>query len=287
MLYTRRDGTQVWIGGSFSVLRSPKRHIENVVAVLRDISEQKRLEHVAIVEKELEIARNTQSALLPPDFLDHARVKIKCRQEQARLVGGDWYDYWIDGKRLVLVIGDAVGSGMPAALMATLAMSAIRAEAHRSEDILEIIQRVNNSILPNQMEDNFLTIFYSEINLDNLTMRYLNAGHYDPLWVREGRNSRFLPCRERLILGAFDMPDLKVEEIKLKKKDRLILYTDGLIESRNSHRVPFGLNRLVRYVNANSTRQREALINDLYRRLQDFTGKPFDDDITLLVCDIL
>lgn len=287
MLYTRRDGTQVWIGGSFSVLRNPKRHIENVVAVFRDISEQKRLEHMAIVEKELEIARNTQSALLPADSLDHARVKIKCRQEQARLVGGDWYDYWIDGNRLILVIGDAAGSGMPAALMATLAMSAIRAEAHRSSNILEIIQRVNKSILPNQMEDNFLTVFYSEINLDDLTMRYLNAGHYDPLWVREGRNSQFLPSKERLILGAFDMPDLKVEEVKLQAGDRLILYTDGLIESRNSHHVLFGLNRLVRYINANSTRSRDTLIDELYSRLLDFTGKTFDDDITMLVCDLL
>ncbi len=287
MLYTRRDGTQVWIGGSFSVLRNPKRHIENVVAVFRDITEQKRLEHVAVVEKELEIARNTQSALLPKDYLEHKKVKIKCRQEQARLVGGDWYDYWIDGDRLVLVIGDAAGSGMPAALMATLVMSAIRAEAHRSDNILEIIQRVNKSILPNQMEDNFLTIFYSEINLDTLLMRYLNAGHYDPLWVREGRNSQFLPSRERLILGAFEMPDLIVEEVQLKKGDRLLLYTDGLIESRNSHRVLFGLNRLVRYVNANSTRARDTLIDELYRRLLDFTGKPFDDDITILVCDIL
>ncbi len=287
MLYQRRDGTQVWIGGSFSALRNPKRRIESIIAVFRDISEQKRLEHMAIVEKELEIARQTQSALLPAGSLDHARVKIECRQEQARLVGGDWFDYWIDGNRLVLVIGDAAGSGMPAALMATLAMSAIRAEAHRSDNIQEIIQRVNRSILPNQMEDNFLTIFYSEIDLTDLTMRYLNAGHYDPLLVREGRNSQFLPSRERLILGAFDTFDVSVEEVKLKKGDRLVLYTDGLIESRNSHRVPFGLNRLVRYINANSSRGREELINDLYTRLRDFTGKPFDDDITLLVCDVM
>jgi sigma-B regulation protein RsbU (phosphoserine phosphatase) len=185
------------------------------------------------------------------------------------------------------VIGDAAGSGMPAALMATLAMSAIRAEAHRSSNILEIIQRVNKSILPNQMEDNFLTVFYSEINLDDLTMRYLNAGHYDPLWVREGRNCQIIPSRERLILGAFDMPDLRVEEVQLQAGDRLILYTDGLIESRNSHHVLFGLNRLVRYINANSTRTRDALIDELYNRLRDFTGKPFDDDITMLVCDLL
>ena len=83
------------------------------------------------------------------------------------------------------------------------------------------------------------------------------------------------------------MPDLKVEEVKLQAGDRLILYTDGLIESRNSHHVLFGLNRLVRYINANSTRSRDTLIDELYGRLLDFTGKTFDDDITMLVCDLL
>ncbi len=286
MLYERPDGSRLWVGGSFAVLRNPKRRIESVVAVLRDISEQKRLAHMALVEKELEIARQTQSALLPPGSLDHARVKIDCRQEQARLVGGDWFDYWIEGGRLVLVIGDAAGSGMPAALMATLAMSTIRSEAHRSEDIAEIIRRVNLSILPNRMEDNFLTIFYSEIDLEDLTMRYLNAGHHDPLLVRARRGSQFLTSRERLILGAFDHFDLGVEEVRLKEGDRLILYTDGLIESRNPQRAPFGLNRLVRYVNANGGRERAELIDGLYARLRDFTAKPFEDDITVLVCDL-
>jgi PAS domain S-box-containing protein len=286
MEFTRRDGSRTWIGGSFSVLRNPKRRIESVVAVFRDITEQRRLEEMKLVERELEIARNIQTAQLPGDRLEHPRVKIRCRQEQARQVGGDWYDFWMKDRRLVLVIGDAAGSGMPAALMATMAMSAIRTEARRSDDLLEVIQRVNESILPNQTEDNFITVFYGEINLSDMAMRYVNAGHYDPLLVRRGSGAQFLPCRQRLILGAFELPELGLEEVKLEKGDRIILYTDGLVECRNSSRVPFGLNRLLRLVNARGNAPREKLMEEIFQRVRDFSGSPLEDDATILVCDL-
>ena len=286
MELVRRDGSRTLIAGSFAVLRNPKRRIENVVAIFRDITEQKHLEEMRVVEKELEIARNIQTAQLPGDRLDHPRVKIRCCQEQARQVGGDWYDFWLRDDRLVLVIGDAAGSGMPAALMATMAMSAIRTEARRSRDLLEIIQRVNEAILPNQTEDNFITVFYGEIDLKTMVMRYINAGHYDPLLLRKERGGQFLPCRQRLILGAFELPELGVEEAQLNRGDRLILYTDGLVECRNTARVPFGLNRLVRLVNARGGLPRERLIQELFRRVREFSGRPLDDDATIMVCDI-
>lgn len=286
-LYTRPDGSQVWIGGSFSVLRDTKRRIQNVIAVFRDITEQKKLEDLHLWERELKVARETQTALLPSDHLEDRKVRIKAHLQQAREVGGDWYDYWIEDGRLSLVIGDASGMGMPAALKATVAMGALRAEARRSRDMLEIVQGVNFSILSHQQDDSFVSLFYGEIDLDSLVFRYVNAGHFDPILVRKGRGGQFLPCRHRLILGAFERPLLSVEEVKLEEGDRLFLYTDGLVESRNPHRVQFGINRLIRYINANSSRTREALVDDLIKRLFDFTAGNLEDDITVIVCDLI
>ncbi len=286
-LYTRKDGSQTWIGGSFSVLRNPKRRIENVIAVFRDITEEKRLEDAALTDRELQVAREAQRSLLPEDILESERVKIKAQLHQARLVGGDWYDYWIDDSRLVLVIGDAAGSGMPAALKATVAMSALRAVAGISSNIMETIRMVNKAVLPSKLDDSFITLFYGELDLDSLVFRYVNAGHNDPIWIRKGKSSLFLPCEHRFILGAFEETELGVEEVQMEAGDRLLLYTDGLVESRNSHRVPFGINRLIRYVNANSSRTREALVEGLFNRLLDFTAGKLDDDVTLIICDII
>ncbi len=284
--YERRDGSKVWIAGTFSVIRNRKRQIENVVCIFRDISEQKRLQHLALVDKELDIASHIQSALLPEGPLDCRTARVLVHQEQARIVGGDWYDFWEDGDNLMLVIGDATGSGIPAALLATLAMSAIRAEAKKRGDILEVLNRANSAIVPNRLEDRFITVFYSELDLNTLRLRYVNAGHNDPLLIRGGTEIMTLGCEKRTILGIFDKPELDVQEVQLEHGDRIFIYTDGVVECRDSRRRMFGENRLRRYLRHAGSRAPRAFIDGLVDTLKGFSGGRMDDDFTILLCDI-
>ena len=286
MEYPRRDGSQVWISGSFSVIRNKKRQIEDVICVFRDITEQKRLQYLDLVDKELDIAAHIQSALLPGDSLENKVVRILAHQEQARLVGGDWYDFWEEEDHLALVIGDAAGSGIPAALLATLAMSAIRAEAAYRSDVAEVLRRANRAIVPHRMEDRFLTVFYGQLDLKTLRMRYVNAGHYDPILIRGGSNLLTLGSKKRTVLGAFEEPDLEVEEFQLEPGDRFFIYTDGVIECRDSRRRTFGENRLKRYLKSAGSRAAGAFVEDLVDVLNNFCGKRMEDDFTFLICDI-
>jgi PAS domain S-box-containing protein len=284
--YERRDGSKVWIAGSFSVIRNRKRQIQNVVCVFRDISEQKRLQHLALVDKELDIASHIQGALLPEGPLENRTARVLAHQEQARIVGGDWYDFWEEDNRLMLVIGDATGSGIPAALLATLAMSVIRAEAKYREDILGVVTKANRAIVPNRLEDRFVTVFYSELDMKTLRLRYVNAGHNDPLLIRGGRELIPLGSEKRTILGAFEDPDLDVEEVQLEPGDRIFIYTDGVVECRDSRRRMFGENRLRRYLRNAGSRAPRAFVDGLVDSLKGFSGGKVDDDFTILLCDI-
>ncbi len=286
MEYQRRDGSRVWISGSFSVIRNPKRQIENVICVFRDITEQKRLQHLALVDRELDIAASIQSALLPEAFIDDRAVKVVAHMEQARIVGGDWYDYWMDGERLVLVVGDAAGSGIPAALLATLAMSAVRAEAVGGGDPLEVMRKANHALYPHRLEDRFITIIYGELDLRTLRFRYVNAGHNDPYLIRRGGEVLSLTSERRTILGAFEDLELQVEEVCLEPGDRLFLYTDGVVDCRDSRRRPFGEKRLRRFLKRAGSRSAEAFLGELVEVLRGFCGTAMEDDFTVLLCDV-
>ncbi|MDI6873150.1 SpoIIE family protein phosphatase [Candidatus Solincola sp.] len=286
MEYERRDGKKVWISGSFSVIRNPKRQIENVICVFRDITEQKRLQHLALVDKELDIAASIQSALLPEGSLENEAVKVVAHMEQARIVGGDWYDYWMDGERLVVVVGDAAGSGIPAALLATLAMSAVRAEAVDGRDPLEVMRKANHALYPHRLEDRFITIIYGELDLRTLRFRYVNAGHNDPYLIRRGGEVVPLPSERRTILGAFESLDLEVEEVNLEPGDRLFFYTDGVVDCRDSRRRPFGEKRLRRFLKGAGSRSAEAFLGELVEVLRRYCGGAMEDDFTLLLCDV-
>ncbi len=286
MEYERRDGSKVWISGSLSVIRNRKRQIQNVVCVFRDITEQKRLQHLALVEKELDIASHIQGALLPEGPLENGLVRVIAHQEQARIVGGDWYDFWEEDNRLMLVIGDAAGSGIPAALLATLAMSAIRAEAKYRADTLGVLTKANRAIVPHRLEDRFITVFYGELDLETLMLRYVNAGHNDPILIRGGMELMPLGSRKRTILGAFEEPDLEEEEMQLEPGDRIVVFTDGVLECRDSRGRMFGENRLRRYLKNSGSRDPAAFISDLVGTLKKFCGGKMEDDFTIILCDI-
>ncbi|MDY6796455.1 MAG: SpoIIE family protein phosphatase [Actinomycetota bacterium] len=286
MEYVRGNGSKVWISGSFSVIRNKKRQIESVICVFRDITEQKRLQHLALVDKELDIASHIQGALLPQGSLENDMIGVMAHQEQARIVGGDWYDFWEEEDRLILVIGDATGSGVPAALLATLAMSYIRAESKYRSDIHEMMIKANRAIVPHRLEDRFITIFYGELDLKTLVLRYVNAGHNDPILIKGGTTLKTLGSKKRTVLGVFEKPDLKEEKVQMEPGDRLFMYTDGVTDCKDSKRNTFGEYRLKRYLKKAGSRKATAFIDDLVSTLSDFSNGKMEDDFTILLCDI-
>ncbi|MHB8896181.1 MAG: SpoIIE family protein phosphatase [Candidatus Geothermincolia bacterium] len=281
-----RSGRRIPVGGTFAPIIAPDGRIENVVAIYRDISEQKELEKYALIQREMEIASGIQTSLLPRAKLQAGNIRVHARQQQARIVGGDWFDYWHNEDKVFLVVGDASGQGVGAALFATMAMSALRVEAREHNKILEIMEHVNRSLYQGNRSDSFVTVFFSVIDIPTMTISYTNAGHEEPLTLGLEKTLKPLTSTNRSLLGIFSRANLDVQRHKLEEGDRIVMFTDGVIDAKNSRGKLFGLRRLNRFITANKEKSPEEFIDSLIENVLEFCGGELKDDMTVLVCDI-
>lgn len=281
-----RSGRRIPVGGTFAPIISPDGKVDNVVAIYRDISEQKELEKYALIQREMEIASGIQTSLLPREKLVAGSVKVHARQQQARIVGGDWFDYWVTDDKVFVVVGDASGQGVGAALFATMAMSALRVEAREHNRIMEIMEHVNRSLYLGNRSDSFVTVFFSVLDRETMTLSYTNAGHEEPLRVGADKVPEPLTSANRSLLGIFSRANLDVQRMKLEHGDRIVMFTDGVIDAQNSRGKLYGLRRLNRFVTANRDKSPEDFIDALIENVLDFCNGEPKDDMTVLVCDI-
>jgi sigma-B regulation protein RsbU (phosphoserine phosphatase) len=282
-----RSGRRIPVGGTFAPILGPNGRVENVVAVYRDMSEQKDLENYALMQREMDIASDIQSSLLPRGPLLMSGVSVQAHQQQARLVGGDWYDYWSHGDKIFLVAGDASGNGVGAALFATMAMSALRVEAREHNKIIEIMEHVNRSLYVANRTDSFVTVFFGVLDLPTMTLSYSNGGHEEPLsLLPDERVAWPLTSNKRSLLGIFSRADLDVRRRELRSGERLVLYTDGVIDAMSSRGRLYGLKRLNRFVIANRDMPADEFIDALIGNVLEFCNGEPRDDMTVMVCDI-
>lgn len=281
-----RSGRRIPVGGTFAPIISPDGKLENVVAIYRDISEQKELEKYALIQREMEIASGIQTSMLPKERLLMGGVSVHARQQQARIVGGDWFDYWCYGDKIFLVVGDASGQGVGAALFATMAMSALRVEAREHNKILEIMEHVNRSLYLGNRSDSFVTVFFSVLDLSTMTIHYSNAGHEEPLRVGHDKLIDPLVSKSRSLLGIFSRAGLDVQRKKLEKGDRIVMFTDGVIDAQSGKGKLYGLKRLNRFVAARRETPPDEFIDDLIQNVMEFCDGEPKDDMTVMVCDI-
>ena len=236
------------------------------------------------IEQELRMARDIQQALLPKDSPRLDSWKISHRYLPAREVGGDFYDFLeLPGGRLGLVVGDATGHGMPAALVMATARSMLRAVAQASDSPGEVLRRTNNPLVVDIPPNMFVTCFYGILDLSSGRLVYANAGHDPPYLRRGGGDAEELRARG-MPLGL--MPGMSYEEkdILLEPGNSALLYSDGLVEAHDAGGEMFGFPRL-RTLVAEHGDEEKSLVDSLLEELYSFTeeGWEQEDDITLLV----
>jgi len=281
-----RSGKRIPVGGTFSPILGPDGKIENIVAIYRDTSEQKELEKYALIQREMEIASSIQTSLLPSERLETAGVIVQARQQQARIVGGDWFDYWCYGDKIFIVVGDASGQGVGAALFATMAMSALRVEAREHNKIMEIMEHVNRNLYQGNRSDSFVTVFFAVLDLPSMTLSYSNAGHEEPLRITRDKEIIPLSSTNRSLLGIFSRANLDVQKHQMEHGDRIVFFTDGLIDAQSARGKFYGLKRLNRFVAANRDKTPEEFIDAMVESVLDFCGGEPKDDMTIMVCDL-
>jgi serine phosphatase RsbU (regulator of sigma subunit)/predicted ester cyclase len=243
----------------------------------QEISERER------VEQELRVARSIQQASLPEKVPELEGWQISPYYHPAREVGGDFYDFFeLEDGRMGVVLGDATGKGVPAALVVTATCSMLRAVAKAlgTSSPGEVLAQVNETLLARIPSNMFVTCFYAILEPESGSLSYANAGHDLPyLW--HGGECEDLRARG-MPLGLMAGMGYEEKEKVLQKGDSALLYTDGLVEAHDPQREMFGFPRLQALVSEHG--EERALGDILLEQLYSFVGEGWEqeDDITLL-----
>ena len=234
------------------------------------------------IEQELHVARRIQQASLPEAVPALEGWEIYPSYLPAREVGGDFFDFLeLEDGRLGLVVGDATGKGVPAALVMSTTCGMIRAVTQASDySPGEVLQRVNEALATRIPANMFVTCFYGVLDPGTGSFAYANAGHDLP-YVRRGGYAQELMARG-MPLGLMPGMSYEEKEIILGEGDRALFYSDGLVEAHNPEGAMFGFPRLQSLVAEHA--QGEPLVDFLMEELHSFTGKRWEqeDDITLV-----
>src|SRR5215207_9605943 len=248
---------------------------------------QQRLEQVRIererIEQELKVARSIQHASLPEELPDLEGWQIAPYYQPAREVGGDFYDFFeLQDGRLGIVVGDATGKGVPAALVMASARSMLRAVAQASDySPGDVMRRVNDPLATDIPPNMFVTCFYCILDPKSGSLTYANAGHDLPYLRRMGGDAEELRARG-MPLGLMPGMGYEENEIALDAGEAALFYSDGLVEAHDSRGEMFGFPKLRALVAEHG--EKGSLADLLLEELYSFVGEGWEqeDDITLL-----
>jgi phosphoserine phosphatase RsbU/P len=242
----------------------------------------KRDEQLAEIQKELEVARRIQLSILPSEFPNSGTFQIAARYVPMTSVAGDLYDYIVaDNTRAGLLIADVSGHGVPAALIASMVKLAATSQRSHANNPAAVLLGMNSALHGNT-QSQFVTAAYLYLDAQANEFRYSAAGHPPMLLLREGKVIEIL--ENGLMLAAFDFATYGTVAQPLQPRDRLLLYTDGIIEAANSAGEFFGQENLSKLLKDTTAFSANQAADHIMHSVQKWS-RCQDDDLTVLVCD--
>jgi sigma-B regulation protein RsbU (phosphoserine phosphatase) len=243
-----------------------------------------RLEAERVAGRELEIAREVQSKLLPQQApilqsLDYFGVCV-----QARLVGGDYYDFlYLGPGRLGFVLADISGKGISAALLMASLQASLRSHyAQAPDDLPRVLRAVNRTFFESTATSRYATLFFGIYDETTSRLRYANCGHPPPVLMGpDGAIDRLLPTGT--VIGLFEEWDCRIQEIDLKPGDTLVMFTDGVAEAFNADFEEFGEDRIVDLIRTQAALPAMTMVEALVEAVQQHSGPAQSDDFTVVV----
>jgi len=239
-------------------------------------------------EKDLTLASQVQRQVLskPPIV---PGIELAASMQTARLLGGDYYDFFQISEDIVdIVIADVSGKGAAASLLMPSLAVVLRLRAHELPGPAAIIKDLDSVLKQITGPANFVTVFYARVNPSLRTLEYANGGHNPPLLVRTRTQTTLLLDESGPIVGI--LPDAQFTDtvITLESGDILTFYTDGVTEQENESEEQFSMERLKNLILSNETDSAATLVSDVTEAVSTFAGtKEQEDDLTLVVAKIL
>ena len=282
-----RNSEQEFSSDDRELLRKLAAHAAPAVRIALLLEAQRReTEERERIQQELQVAQLVQKTLLPSEIPDVPGYNLAWHYQPARAVGGDFYDFIAlrDGK-VALVIADVTDKGVPAALVMATTRATLRAACRDSVSPGEILGRANEYLCPDIPPKMFVTCFMAVLDTGNHSLIYANAGHDVPYVLRASDGGVGELRARGMPLGLFAGMPYEEKQLDLAKGDRILFYTDGLVEAHNRGREMLGFGAVRELIRQHGDAQ--GLIARLLAAQTEFTGPGWEqeDDTTLIVLE--
>jgi phosphoserine phosphatase RsbU/P len=252
-----------------------------IVAARRTLEREQQL---TLIEKELQIAQRIQVSILPGEFPPSRSFQVAARYLPMTAVAGDLYEFLLSGDdEAGLLIADVSGHGVPAALIASMVKMAATSQRSLASDPAAVLKGMNEALCGNT-QSQFVTAGYLYVNARTRELKYAGAAH-PPLLLLRGE--KVMEVEENgLMLAAFDFSTYSTRIIELEPGDRLVMYTDGLLEAANAAQEEFGQERLSAAIRESAAMTVTEASERIVARAQAWSIAQ-NDDLTVVVCDCL
>ena len=258
--------------------------------VLREAREQL-ARQLLLINNELEMAREIQLSILPHEIPKIDGLEIAARYLAMSSVAGDFYDFIVvDEKHLGILIADVSGHGLPAALIASMLKGALAAQSPHAFDPARVLGGLNRSLC-GRFKHHFVTAAYVFADMEKNSISYAGAGHPPLLLWRASAGSASEVLQNGLLLGFFTEAAYPAIELPVEPGDKVVLYTDGILETRSPSKEEFGGDLFKSFLESNHNLNAETFADSLLDELSIWSGHPRgnaqEDDITLLAINFL
>jgi sigma-B regulation protein RsbU (phosphoserine phosphatase) len=242
------------------------------------------------MEEELSIARDLQLSMLPATCPQVPGFTIAATSTPAREVGGDFFDFieMSEGK-LGLVVGDVTGKSVSGALVMAASRSVFRLLSEEKFAVGDIMIRANKRIKKDIKSGMFVALLYAVLDGRNKILSLCSAGQTQPIYFssRTGEVRLQETLGDKFPLGILEESDYQETQLKLEPGDRVVFYTDGIVEAMNEKQEIFGFDRLLEVVQSSQSMTAEALLKEVLSRVAEFVGEaPQHDDLTVIVVSV-
>ncbi len=275
MKYSEADIEFIYSVGSLAIIS-----LENQRLFIEELEKQK-------MEEELEIARDIQRNLLPHSIPRYKNFEIAAENLSSKQVGGDYYDVIkLDEDSFCIAIADVSGKGVPAALLMANIQAFLKTFSKQGMDLEEATGLINDLITENVSDGKFITFFWGVLEEDKKTIHYVNAGHNQPLLIRNNEIRKL--DKGGIILGVMKTQvPYESESVQLEKDDVVILFTDGITEAKNLSDEEFSDERLEELAKHFANNSAPEILSSIQKEIKRFTkGALQSDDITLIVLKV-